>query len=180
MPQSPPLRRVAAKASHRLRRPHRKCRSVPKLLHFPPHSWQLLKTAYVFLLLQLMAPFDLSKFVFDRSDSCKMCNSSHGNNTGFVVFLCHPTIANGTVCEHPRPAVSTSFSTERSKQINLFCRRQDRQYSHVHRTTEVFAVEKQYYIFRVCSLSYPAYTAHVPYYIAISGLSGSTIFFEII
>ena len=27
----------------------------------------------------------------------------------------------------------------------------------------------------LCSLSYPAHTAHAPYYIAICGLSGSTI-----
>jgi len=32
----------------------------------------------------------------------------------------------------------------------------------------------------MCSLSYPACKAHAPYYIVICGLSGSTIFFDII
>ena len=51
---------------------------------------------------------------------------------------------------------------------------------HIHITT--IAVEKQYYIFwvRVCSLHYSAWNAHVPYYIVICGLFGSTIFFHII
>ena len=31
----------------------------------------------------------------------------------------------------------------------------------------------------VCSLSYPACNAHAPYYIAICGLSVSTIFFRV-
>jgi hypothetical protein len=40
----------------------------------------------------------------------------------------------------------------------------------------------KYYAFWVCvcSLSYPASTAHAPYYTLICGLSGSTIFFRII
>jgi len=40
----------------------------------------------------------------------------------------------------------------------------------------------KYYIFKVCvcSLSYLACKAHVPYYIVICGLSGPTIFFFII
>ena len=39
-----------------------------------------------------------------------------------------------------------------------------------------------YNIFRslMCSRSYPACKAHAPYYIVICGLSGSTIFFDII
>jgi hypothetical protein len=32
----------------------------------------------------------------------------------------------------------------------------------------------------VCSLSYPAYKAHVPYYVVTYGLSGSTFFWHII
>jgi hypothetical protein len=32
----------------------------------------------------------------------------------------------------------------------------------------------------VCSLNYPAFNARAPYYIAICGLSGCTIFFHII
>jgi hypothetical protein len=45
----------------------------------------------------------------------------------------------------------------------------------------VVAVAKRYYIYWVCvcSLSYPAYNAHAPYYIVTYGLSGS-IFFHII
>jgi hypothetical protein len=40
-------------------------------------------------------------------------------------------------------------------------------------------VEKEYSEC-VCNLSYPACKAHAPYYIAICGLSGCTIFFHII
>jgi len=44
------------------------------------------------------------------------------------------------------------------------------------------AVEKQYvlHILSVRSLRYPERYAHAPYYIAICGLSGCTIFFYII
>ena len=48
-----------------------------------------------------------------------------------------------------------------------------------HVSVTTVAVEKQYYIFCVYSLSYPAYNAHAPYYIVICGMSGSTIFFDI-
>jgi hypothetical protein len=48
----------------------------------------------------------------------------------------------------------------------------------------IVAVEKQYELHIlsvcVCSLSYPACSAHAPYYIVICGLSGCTIFSHII
>ena len=48
----------------------------------------------------------------------------------------------------------------------------------------IFDVEEQkaFFIFRVCvwSLSYPVCKAHAPYYNAIYGLPGYTIFFYII
>jgi hypothetical protein len=46
----------------------------------------------------------------------------------------------------------------------------------------IVAVEKQYYILRVCvcSVNYPACKMHVPYYVVFYGLSGSTTFFHII
>jgi hypothetical protein len=47
-----------------------------------------------------------------------------------------------------------------------------------HFRESVATVEKQWV--RVCSPSYPACTAHAPYYIAICVLSGSTTFFHII
>ena len=69
--------------------------------------------------------------------------------------------------------VTLSSVTRQAISINVTFR-------HVHITT--IAVEKQYYIFwvRVCSFHYPAWNAHVPYYIVICGLFGSTIFFHII
>jgi hypothetical protein len=36
------------------------------------------------------------------------------------------------------------------------------------------------YILCTCSLSYPAFKVHAPYYIVVYGLSGSTIFFHVI
>jgi hypothetical protein len=45
----------------------------------------------------------------------------------------------------------------------------------------IVAVEKQLlHMLSVCNLSYSAFKAHAPYYIAVCGLSGSTIFFHII
>jgi hypothetical protein len=48
----------------------------------------------------------------------------------------------------------------------------------------IVAVEKLYVLHDmsvcVCSLRYPACNAHVPYYIVICGLSGSTVFSHII
>jgi hypothetical protein len=45
------------------------------------------------------------------------------------------------------------------------------------------AVENnKYYILRmvIYSLNYPAYNVHMPYYVVISGLSVSTLFYHII
>jgi len=50
------------------------------------------------------------------------------------------------------------------------------------RVTIVAVESKTYFVFRVCvcSLSYATCKAHAPYYIVIYGLSGCTIFFQII
>jgi hypothetical protein len=53
----------------------------------------------------------------------------------------------------------------------------------LRRTLEIVAaVKKQKYLnfLSVCSLSYPAYKAHAPYYIGFCGLAGSTEFYRII
>jgi hypothetical protein len=45
----------------------------------------------------------------------------------------------------------------------------------------VVAVGKEYYFSEcVCSVSYPAWNAHAPYYIVICGLSGCAVFFYVI
>jgi hypothetical protein len=41
-------------------------------------------------------------------------------------------------------------------------------------------ISNKYYVISECDLSYPTRKSHAPYYAAICGLSGSTIFFYII
>jgi hypothetical protein len=69
------------------------------------------------------------------------------------------------------------------KNLTYLFEEQDRQCSIEARSRNQLLPWKsnKYYILWVCvcSLSYPAYTAHAPYYIVICGLSGCTVFFHI-